>query len=100
MLSYAKFEIQLNRKKSEFLLSVLDTYGCFIESSLNVCLDDARTKNDVNNNESDELADENEVDSKKVLKSFEESIECKILALEIIKSIAGYFSKGTFIFQN
>ena len=91
-LCFTKFESQLNLKKSEFLLNILNNYGGFIQSALGVCLDDARTGNDLNNNESEEFTASNEADAKKVFKAFEESIECKMLALEIVKSISNYFS--------
>ena len=95
VLSHPKFETQQNVEKGEFLLNIMESYSCFIESSLSVCLDDNRTKNDVNNNENDEaLVENDENDDKKKFKSFEESIECKLLALEIVKSISGFFSKG------
>lgn len=95
VLSYNNFEKQQQVEKGEFLLNIMDSYGCFIESSLSVCLDDNHGKHDVNNNENDELlVDNNENESKKTFKSFESSIECKLLALEIIKSISDFFSKG------
>jgi hypothetical protein len=94
VLSHPKFETQQNVEKGEFLLNIMESYSSFIESSLSVCLDDNRTKNDVNNNENDEaLVESDENDDKKKFKSFEESIECKLLALEIVKSISGFFSK-------
>jgi hypothetical protein len=67
----------------------MENYGSLIESALSVCLDDKTIDDNNNNNEKSDLtADE---DDKKVMKAFEESIECKILSLEIVKSISNYF---------
>ena len=82
-------------RKSDFLLKIMENYANLIEISLNVRLNDTvppPTIAEINNNQIEESHDDK--DFKKLFKSVEESIECKLLALDIVKSMSNYFARG------
>lgn len=98
-----KLESSLSMRKSEFILKILYDYGVFIEHSLNISLNDDDKKpaskpapKPANPEENQEgLETENESpEAKSLMKLTENSIECKLLSLELIKTLTNYFIKG------
>lgn len=73
---------------SDILSKLLQEYGSLIEYSLNYQLSSKNQEFDLNK------ATENENEYKIMVKSVEVAIECKMLSIDIIKSILNYFIKN------
>ena len=94
-------ETDLSVNKAQVLLKLVSQYGKLFEYSLNIDLSDpdqqpSRVKStDLNEDE----ADEDSEDLKCFIKTIESGIECKLLAIDLIKLVLNYFIKeGRFIY--
>lgn len=96
LITSNKTEITLN--KSEFLLKIFRDYANLIQYSLNLNLNESNIKNgnrpiqelmgDIECQNNDEESDE---DTKAIIKSLEQSIESKILSIDLVTTISSYF---------
>lgn len=91
-------------KRARILLEVFKHYGNLIEYSLNAGInekalgvegDNQKKRTDETNGSVEEETDEVDLDdSKLVIKSVDLLVEAKILAIDLIVLISGYFVKG------
>lgn len=92
---------ELKTKTSEFLLDLLRNYGHLIEYSLSVDLiEPSTTKANSNQNENGIDTDSSETnlsDAKGIIKSFDHSIDAKLLSIDLINTISSYFIQGNFV---
>jgi hypothetical protein len=88
-------ETDLSVNKAQVLMKLVSEYGKLFEYSLNIDLCDpdqqpSRVKStDLNEDE----VDEDSEDLKCFIKTIESGIECKLLAIDLIKLVLNYFIK-------
>jgi hypothetical protein len=93
ILSNRKFETELNRKKSVYLLNILQEFSNLLVDSLKIDLEEDKNPSSKNNNDSSNMSDEDS-EAKSYFKSFEKAIESKLVSIDLLYSISEYFMKG------